>query len=171
MARPRESLESKFWKKIIKGDHENDCWKWSASKFKVGYGQITHGKFQYEHKNLKAHRVSYEIHFGAIPSDKIVCHTCDNRECTNPKHLFLGSWKDNAQDMIKKGRRYNTSGTNNGQAKITMEIAEKIRLAYAKNESNNPYVRKKFSQQKLAKKYGISQSVVHSIIKNEYWKK
>lgn len=171
MGRPRETLESKFWSKVKKGRSLDDCWEWTASKFKAGYGQLTHGYAEGEHKNLKGHRVSYEIHFGAIPDGMLVCHRCDEPSCANPRHLYLGTWQDNVQDMIVKGRRYDTSGANNGQAKITAKIAEQIRKEYAKNDPTfNRYQRRKWSQAKLGAKYGITQTVVSNIVNGNYWK-
>lgn len=122
-----------------------------------------------DRKNLKAHRFSYEYHVGKIPSGMLVCHTCDNPSCVNPKHLFIGTWKDNVQDMIKKGRRYDTAGENNGQSKITMKIALEIREKYSLNKSFG-HERKKYSTAKLGEMYGISQSVVYDIVKGNYWK-
>ena len=51
-----------------------------------------------------ASRVSWIIHFGDIPRGMHVCHKCDNPECTNPEHLFLGTAKDNALDKESKMR-------------------------------------------------------------------
>lgn len=169
--RPRELLADKFWRKVVKGKTVDDCWKWNASKFRSGYGQITHGELVGERKNLKSHRVSYELHFGKIPDGMAVCHTCDNPECSNPKHLFIGSFKDNAHDMIRKGRRYDTSGENNGQAKITAKIAAKIRSDYSKNDpESGRHVRKKYSQAALGRKYGLSQTVIGDIIRGKTWR-
>jgi hypothetical protein len=41
---------------------------------------------------------------GPIPDGMLVLHTCDNPPCVNPDHLYLGTWKDNMQDRIKRGR-------------------------------------------------------------------
>lgn len=166
--RPRESLENKFWRKVIKGKSKNDCWGWDASCFKAGYGQITHGYRIGEHLSLKAHRVSYEIHFGKIPKGALVCHTCDTPSCSNPKHLYLGTPKSNVQDMIKRGRRYDTSGVNNGQSKITEKDVKAIRRLYAKNTKTGR-VRKEYSQKRIADMFGISQSVVYDIVRRNYW--
>jgi hypothetical protein len=79
------------------------CWNWYKLRDKNGYGKIT-----YQSRNLRAHRIAYEISkgltIGSLKADQLICHTCDNPSCINPKHLFLGTPKDNTADMIKKGR-------------------------------------------------------------------
>lgn len=77
-----------------------DCWEWTASTNNIGYGM-----FRWETGIMRtAHRVSYELFKGMIPKGKIVCHTCDNPKCVNPDHLWIGTNKDNYEDMKRKGR-------------------------------------------------------------------
>lgn len=83
----------------VKVNTETDCWEWQGGKNNVGYGMIRD-----EHGMRTTHRVSYELHKGNIPKGMCVCHTCDNPKCVNPDHLWVGTKKDNSQDMIRKGR-------------------------------------------------------------------
>jgi hypothetical protein len=93
-----ESTRKRFWQKVdIKG--EDDCWPWLAGKLSNGYG-----RFWVQRLAEVAHRVAYRIHYGAIDERLRVLHTCDNRSCQNPRHLFQGTQLDNIHDMIAKGR-------------------------------------------------------------------
>src|SRR6476659_7325551 len=93
----------RFFDKVIKTD---SCWNWTASTRGRGYGA-----FRLNGKVIDAHRVSYVLHKGEIPDSLLVCHTCDNRLCVNPDHLFLGTYKDNHEDARLKGRTVVPSNT------------------------------------------------------------
>lgn len=74
------------------------CWYWTGCVDDTNYGRVF-----FNGKSRKAHRVSFTLQKGD-PGDLLVCHTCDNPLCVNPDHLFLGTRKDNMQDMVRKGR-------------------------------------------------------------------
>lgn len=100
----------RFWEKVEKTDN---CWLWKASKRNKGYGA-----FIWADKNGKiiqgrAHRFSWELHFGEIPIGLCVLHKCDIPACVNPKHLFLGTKADNNNDICLKGRHV-SGGTHCG---------------------------------------------------------
>jgi hypothetical protein len=102
MARPKSgrNLLTRLLDKI-EVDSNTDCWLWLGGKNNIGYGMIRDEK-----KMRTTHRVSYEEHTNTkIPAGMCVCHTCDNPLCVNPAHLWLGSRKDNTDDMISKGRQ------------------------------------------------------------------
>lgn len=83
---------------------ESGCWIWTASVHGGGYGLFHTGLQRRKGKMEYAHRVSYELYNGVDPLEEEVCHKCDVTSCVNPSHLFLGSHKDNMEDMMEKGR-------------------------------------------------------------------
>jgi hypothetical protein len=80
----------------------NDCWEWNKTTTIWGYGQAW-----YHGKRYAAHRLAFLLANGHLPDNMNVCHSCDNRLCINPAHLFLGTHIDNMKDMKEKKRAKN----------------------------------------------------------------
>ena len=126
------------------------CWEWTGWIHPKGYGILVIGG---KSKKIRAHRFSWELHFGPIPEGLDALHKCDNRKCCSPEHLFLGDTADNMRDCVSKGRHNSQIGTNG--RKITPPKAMMIRILYARGQH---------SMQKLANIYGVDLVTVSGIV-------
>lgn len=91
------SREERFW--VFTKVKSRGCWLWLGSKNGKGYGRL-----KWAGTWLQAHRLSYEIHHGKVPLDRIIMHSCDNGMCVQPEHLSVATHADNAADRESKGR-------------------------------------------------------------------
>jgi hypothetical protein len=76
----------------------NDCWPWTGTRTRYGYGSIRLDK-----KTVSAHRAVFALTH-TINDTMVVRHSCDNPICCNPSHLLAGTQQDNIDDMMKRGR-------------------------------------------------------------------
>lgn len=126
------------------------CWLWTGHKARFG-----HGILLIDGKKRGAHRVSWIAHHGPIPDGMCVCHRCDVPACVNPDHLFLGTVKENFDDMRAKNRQ--PFGERSGRAKLTEGDVRLIRMDTR-------------AQKDIAGEFGITGTLVRKIKNREIWK-
>jgi hypothetical protein len=97
----RDDFFVRFWSRV---DFSGECWLWLGPVHTNGYGRLWITRRLGKRKKGKAHRTSYELVYGPIPDDILVCHHCDTKLCVRPNHLFLGTDADNMDDKTRKGR-------------------------------------------------------------------
>ncbi len=140
----------RLWSKVKKTD---SCWVWTAGFFPSGYGSIS-----INDRTYKVSRVVYELAHGKFDKKLYVLHRCDNKKCVNPKHLFLGTHRDNMKDMVKKGRQ---SRGEDGRNKLTIREVLKIRETFKKAGVTKQY---------LANRFNVSRKLIANIINRIAWK-
>lgn len=146
-----ERLIKYYEKYVVK---QNGCWDWNGIIEHTGYGKLG------IRPPIKAHRASWLIHKGEIPKGLIVCHTCDNRKCTNPDHLWLGTHKENTQDKISKGRSNLAKGSDLKVSKLNEEQVKEIKIL----------LKNRLTCSEIARYYGVERKVVSRIKNGETWK-
>lgn len=125
---------------FVKGN-TNDCWEWKGNTNKNGYGI-----FPYRECSIQlAHRLAFFFEHPTEDQSLYVCHKCDNPICVNVNHLFLGTAKENSEDMVSKQR---------STAFLTdREVFEILELA-----------KTGISYRRIAKRYGVSRQHVGKIV-------
>jgi hypothetical protein len=140
----RERFEAKWTPEPYSG-----CWLWTGCVQAQGYGRF------WKNKHVRAHRVAWELHHGAVPSGMHVLHSCDTASCVNPGHLFLGTDSDNRRDCVKKVRH--AFGARSAGVKLTESQIREIRIDQR-------------SLRKIAKDYGVSYRAIGYIKNRITWK-
>jgi len=133
---------------------ECGCWLWDHNIGTKGYGLFAVRLPKGKSMTYGAHRVSWEIHNGAIPKGLQVLHKCDVRNCVNPAHLFLGTHDENMKDMTNKKRH--RTGAKSPVASFTARDIYEIKSAL-------PYMQ----QQELADIYGVHKITIGRIARNQ----
>jgi hypothetical protein len=151
-----KSFEVRFWEKVDVGGPD-ECWPWKAAKNKKGYGLI--GRGRRGEGNIRSNRAAWELTHGEIPDGMLVCHICDNPPCCNPKHLFLGTPRQNHDDKVAKGNQ--VRGVKTCTAKLTPDKVRNIRFMYATGG---------YTQKELARLFNVTPQQVGRIVRRERWK-
>lgn len=186
--RKRTPNNIRFWKHV---DRSSECWLWTGALLQSGkYGLFAWYDESRQKQQLRtAHRASYELAYGPIPEGQMVLHTCDNRACVKPEHLYLGTHTQNMQDMTVRGRaatgerngkrlhpdrqpRGDTHpnrlhpermarGERQGSAKLTAEQVQAMRARY---DAGGILLRE------LAVEFGCPLSTVHQVVTRKTWR-
>ena len=149
-------VENTFWNFTAIGE-ENECWNWQRCTDSDGYGRVAcreNGK----RINFKTHIVSWVLATGIDPNGMCVLHTCDNRRCVNPSHLWLGTSSDNHKDCELKKRH--PHGESNGRAVLTEQDVIALRELRKKGLLNI---------NDAAKRYGVTKSVISHAVTGRCW--
>lgn len=151
----RETAECWFWSKVQRSEAPDGCWVWTGAKNLYGYGVTSMAGI-----SLKAHRISWILVRGDTKGLNVL-HHCDNPPCVRPDHLWLGTKKDNSQDMARKGRARGrvAPGERNGRAKLSWDDVREIRAGRVTGLS--------YSQ--LATKFNVTITNIRHIIKGVTW--
>lgn len=143
----------RFWAKVRVGV---GCWEWQASIGTGGYGQFAWASVYGARIPQGAHRCAWELTYGAIPKDLHVLHSCDNRRCVNPSHLFLGGNAENAADAASKGR-FNVPRPS--RQKLTTDQIIEIRRRILSGPRG--------TATKLAIEFGVTRSHISQLIRGQ----
>ena len=147
-------LHIRFWSKVEKKS-EDECWPWIAAvrNKKQGYGA-----FWLDGRHQPSNRVALILSDTDVPEGMVACHKCDNPNCCNPKHLFVGSRMDNEIDKVTKRRH--AHGERNGNSILTAQQVAEIRS----HRPTGVAQLKRGTPEMLSKKYGISKPYVSELL-------
>ena len=150
----------RFWSKVTILGYD-DCWEWKAGGRGTGYGSI-----KVDGKAIDSHRMAWFLTYGELPK-LLVCHTCDNRLCCNPSHLFLGTYQDNYDDMVSKGRRPSPDEVAlvRGEEHWNSALTEKDVIEIREKHKSG-----KYTTTELSNKYKVTTRTIRSVVARETWK-
>lgn len=156
---------------IAQSKRNGECLEWTGRFNPFGYGifKIRSSETQWltyitpkkSSISISTHRVAYKIWKGDIPEGIYVLHKCDNRACIEPSHLYLGTHKDNMDDMKNKKRQDMRPGELHHLNKMTNKDVIEIRKLWDSGKE---------TQAGLSRKYNVSTACIHSIAKRKSWK-
>ena len=144
---------------LMSNPNKDGCWEWQGCVQGNGYSRV-----RYNGKTEYGHRLSYVAFKGDIPDGMDVCHTCDNRKCVNPDHLFLGTRKENMQDCAKKGRTTKGTSFNAGEScgASKLKAADIIFARQLAKAGEIPRV--------IAERFGVHTDTIRCVLQRKTWR-
>lgn len=137
---------------------EGGCRVWRGLRNRGGYGIVRANGNQ-----RLVHRLVYELVKGPIPDGLQVCHSCDNRPCAEPEHLFAGTALDNSDDKISKGRAVQPHGEQHGMARLTAEQVAAARARFIPHDREH-------GASALARELGVHTATMQAVVTGKTWK-
>lgn len=150
-------VSPRFDAQVRKSDGDG-CWEWTG-KLCQGYG-----RFHRDGHEFQAHRESYQFAYGKLACKLFVCHSCDNRKCVRPDHLFAGTHTDNMQDMWRKGRGKTNPTPQPGESNPMAELSDRdVRIIRSLGEFGIP-------QKIIAAAFGLSFQHISDVLAGNRWR-
>ena len=148
------TILDRFLKKV-KINETTGCWEWQGARNGVG----RYGIMGIAGRPFYAHRLSWLLYRGKVSGKDWICHTCDNKGCVNPDHLFPGDRKDNVHDAVTKGLY--PKGEASSRARLTEAMVREVRRLYVKGIVGCT---------RLARRFGVGEGTIRAIVLRRTWK-
>lgn len=154
----------RFWSKVDRSGGPEACWPWIAGCTADGYGSIRLRISRGRWGSYRAPRVALFIASSLADSGTFVCHTCDNRRCCNPTHLFSATQAENLLDMRQKGRG----------SPMPRPIRKPLGRGSRLNSARVASMRERYQQGEsiasLMRSFGVSRNHTTRVVKGGAWK-
>ena len=149
----RTAVKARLWAKMQ--PLSNGCVRWLGALSANGYGVFSLANPKV---TLSAHKAMFiATHGRDVTTGMELSHRCDNEWCVAENHIEEKTHRENLQDRYLRNRypsRYKTRFLSDEQIR---EIRKKWKPRF-------------YSQEKLAKEYGVSRSVIQGVIERTKYK-
>lgn len=134
--------------------YKTKCHIWIGST-SSGYGTI-----RIANRLLRTHCAAWRFYYGEIPEGKEVCHRCDQKDCWQADHLFIGTHHENMLDAAEKKLMGGPIGEAHYCARFTESKVRELRNIFATHPPTK----------EMATQYGVSYAALIKIQRWLSWK-